>query len=41
MLGGRVVEKARQAWYDETTELFREGLKAFFWALAGLVLIIS
>ena len=36
-----MVEKARQAWYDETTELFREGLKAFFWSLAGVVLIVS
>lgn len=36
-----MVEKARQAWYDETTELFREGLKAFLWTLAGVVLIVS
>ena len=39
--GGFVVEKARQAWYDETTEMFREGLKAFFWTLAGVFLIVS
>jgi hypothetical protein len=36
-----VVEKAREAWYAETTEVFREGLKAFFWSIAGLVLIFS
>ena len=36
-----MVEKARQAWYDETTELFREGLKGFVWSLAGVFLIVS
>lgn len=36
-----MVEKARQAWYDETTETFREGLKLFWWTLAGLFLIFS
>ena len=36
-----MVEKARQAWYDETTEMFREGLKALLWSLAGVFLIFS
>lgn len=36
-----MVERARQAWYDETTERFREGLKVFAWSLAGLYLIVS
>jgi hypothetical protein len=36
-----VVEKARQAWYDETTQMFREGLKVFLWSLAGVFLILS
>lgn len=36
-----MVEKAREAWYAETSELFREGLKVFFWSLGGVFLIVS
>jgi hypothetical protein len=39
--GGHVVEHIRKTWYEETTEVFRGGLRGFAWMLALMVLLFS